>query len=619
MNYIDELKCPLCKMNFNQHDNLPRLLIHCGHTLCTKCIINSLNVNNNQSIICPEDSMKYDNVINVESFPKNIYLLKLIQKTETLTTSPKRTTPTTSIATTSTTKSKLMESIKKATTRSIKKKISLCPIHPSRNLELICIDDKTKICTNCALFGKHKHHNITSIDEFEKDIEIKSELLIDLFDILNQHNITNELNNKNISSLNNKMDNLINIIDRKYNDISYTINSFINELIANIKHNKQNVLDTLFNKFKQLKTYINYYKCFPNEINIKLNEWKCKVECKLNKLNDITDIDEECVKLIECVGDENGYNYLIEQGDVIMNDIEKVKTFPHEQLISDINNIHLYINDKVFNENLFQLKNDINYTELLQRIELLSITKVPLSSSTSLHDVSNKDEFTVTMNVNKVKDDEHLLISNSVNKKLKGKSRSNMCFDLDSIKFNNSTDSNNNNNTLMSYKTLNTCVSAISIHSNNNGVNNNNKKVKNKTPPSLHNKSVDKDKHELIKKHFQKDIVNISRIDLNNGGAQIIAELLNEKKSKIKELKLIKCNINDTGAILIFKAIEHCTSLNVLNIANNNITNKSLDAIMNMLKKNNSLKIIYFTNNDFNTKSKETIKSYVSNTRKIFI
>jgi hypothetical protein len=563
--------------------------------------------------------MKYDNVVNVESFPKNIYLLKLIQKTETLTTSPKRTTTTTSIATTSTTKSKLMESIKKATTRSIKKKISLCPIHPSRNLELICIDDKTKICTNCALFGKHKHHNITSIDEFEKDIEIKSELLIDLFDILNQHNITNELNNKNISSLNNKMDNLINIIDRKYNDISYTINSFINELIANIKHNKQNVLDTLFNKFKQLKTYINYYKCFPNEINIKLNEWKCKVECKLNKLNDITDIDEECVKLIECVGDENGYNYLIEQGDVIMNDIEKVKTFPHEQLISDINNIHLYINDKVFNENLFQLKNDINYTELLQRIELLSITKVPLSSSTSLHDVSNKDEYTVTMNVNKVKDDEHLLISNSVNKKLKGKSRSNMCFDLDSIKFNNSTDSNNNNNTLMSYKTLNTCVSAISIHSNNNGVNNNNKKVKNKTPPSSHNKSVDKDKHELIKKHFQKDIVNISRIDLNNGGAQIIAELLNEKKSKIKELKLIKCNINDTGAILIFKAIEHCTSLNVLNIANNNITNKSLDAIMNMLKKNNSLKIIYFTNNDFNTKSKETIKSYVSNTRKIFI
>lgn len=33
-----------------------------------------------------------------------------------------------------------------------------------KKIELVCLEDKCKICVNCALFGFHKHHNVRNID-----------------------------------------------------------------------------------------------------------------------------------------------------------------------------------------------------------------------------------------------------------------------------------------------------------------------------------------------------------------------------------------------------------------------------------------------------------------------
>jgi hypothetical protein len=308
------------------------------------------------------------------------------------------------------------------------------------------------------------------------------------------------------------------------------------------------------------------------------------------------------------------------------------------------------------------LENDINFTDLIESVGLSSQKKKPLSKSNNNNynnasrvsrdeiNISNFDtvsEITVhsnnSNNNNNVKcsnnnqytnttrqkqhqtehsffnisDDENLLISNSVSKQLKCKSRSNVCFDIDSITLNTSSDANSTAN-----KTLHTCASTATINSSiHKAVVT--KKTKNKTPPPVDrnnntNTTLSKDKLSLIKTQFKKDQVNLSRVDIGDDGATLIAELLSASKSKVKELKLTKCNINDAGGVLIFKAIENCTMLHAFNIANNNITNKSLDAIVNMLKKNSSLKSVYFTNNDFNVNAKEKIKSYAGSA-KVFI
>jgi hypothetical protein len=42
--------CVLCKNDFNMKDRLPRILIHCGHTICHSCL---LNFYKNRRVRCP--------------------------------------------------------------------------------------------------------------------------------------------------------------------------------------------------------------------------------------------------------------------------------------------------------------------------------------------------------------------------------------------------------------------------------------------------------------------------------------------------------------------------------------------------------------------------------------
>ena len=51
-----------------------------------------------------------------------------------------------------------------------------CSIH-RRRLEIFCFEKtcKTKICTNCALFGMHRGHNIKSLEDVYKYANEKSE------------------------------------------------------------------------------------------------------------------------------------------------------------------------------------------------------------------------------------------------------------------------------------------------------------------------------------------------------------------------------------------------------------------------------------------------------------
>ena len=37
INY-DETKCPLCNQQYNEETLIPRILLNCGHTICSQCI-----------------------------------------------------------------------------------------------------------------------------------------------------------------------------------------------------------------------------------------------------------------------------------------------------------------------------------------------------------------------------------------------------------------------------------------------------------------------------------------------------------------------------------------------------------------------------------------------------
>ena len=55
-----------------------------------------------------------------------------------------------------------------------------------RKIEIICIDCKERICSNCALFGNHKHHDIRMEQDVLDEINIRTECLIEMFYIVAQ-------------------------------------------------------------------------------------------------------------------------------------------------------------------------------------------------------------------------------------------------------------------------------------------------------------------------------------------------------------------------------------------------------------------------------------------------
>ena len=77
-NNYDETKCPLCKQFYNEDNRIPRILLNCGHTICSDCILNSIN--SSKMLKCPEDSTEYQNISSQSLFPINKALIKLIHK-----------------------------------------------------------------------------------------------------------------------------------------------------------------------------------------------------------------------------------------------------------------------------------------------------------------------------------------------------------------------------------------------------------------------------------------------------------------------------------------------------------------------------------------------------------
>lgn len=330
-NYL-EPKCPNCKMSYNTSERIPHLLIHCGHTICSACIQKIIN---SDILKCPIDNIEYTSKC-IADYPKNISLLEIINQ------SPK----------------KAIESFKKATSKQV---LDNCKIHQNRKLELICIDDKCKICTSCAIFGTHKNHNIISIEDFQKDIEIKSEMLIDLFD---------EIEKANFSPENFYQENIDENLASKHNLIKNKIENFTSKLIEKVKNEEISLLTKINTKFENVFSCIKCYKNKPNELLGKANQWKEGVQEKLNILNEINDLDDECLKLIDLIGNNNeNYNEMLNNGNNIMTELENFSNINITEIVNEINCLDIIVDDNILKKEFFEFKNE---KEFLNAVDKLS-------------------------------------------------------------------------------------------------------------------------------------------------------------------------------------------------------------------------------------------------------
>jgi len=128
------LACPICCAPYDDTLFAPRVIPKCGHTICTTCILNMLS-SKPHIFKCPFDNtsvitsaLERDFLTN---FPKNYALLEIKAP---------------------------------STNREV------CPIH-GKELELICMNEKTRICYKCALSRDHKDHTLIEEKEYNEDLQ----------------------------------------------------------------------------------------------------------------------------------------------------------------------------------------------------------------------------------------------------------------------------------------------------------------------------------------------------------------------------------------------------------------------------------------------------------------
>ena len=195
----EKYHCPKCKLLFDSLNHIPRILPSCSHSLCTYCINDQMH-KNEKNIICPIDNTLYKNIENINFFKENQNLIDEIQeklnmplnhnyeisneeiffdKSGIIMNSDKFSDTlnslnlNTSIISSAHCYYKKSKEIRNNLLTNNKNQI--CAKH-SLPLNIICIDEEKKICSQCALNNEHVNHQIMTEIEFLNNIDNLIEL-----------------------------------------------------------------------------------------------------------------------------------------------------------------------------------------------------------------------------------------------------------------------------------------------------------------------------------------------------------------------------------------------------------------------------------------------------------
>lgn len=156
----EELVCCLCKTPFTAASQ-PRMMPHCAHSICTYCLkqLLSSQVPTFECQICRQQEVLQG--VELENFPKNISLNKVLKEKTCLLNPIKEDSPDT-----------------EESTGPSGMEPSFCDLH-KKEMEIVCLTDYVKICPHCALFSTHREHHLKTLKEVvelmqQKEAEFQS-------------------------------------------------------------------------------------------------------------------------------------------------------------------------------------------------------------------------------------------------------------------------------------------------------------------------------------------------------------------------------------------------------------------------------------------------------------
>lgn len=343
---FEKLKCPICNNLYDSSLHIPKILINCGHTICSFCISIKIHENSNNEIICPYDLLANNNITSADLLPTNRSLIDLI---ENIDKNEKNKNLEINISPLENTTSDFLRKSNSIRTSLKNKPSNICLKH-SLPLNIICVDDKKKICSQCALQSNHFNHQIFTDEEFMNQIDN----LIDLFqDVDNKSQ--KYLNKNNISS-----SFILEKLNQKFNIYKENINKKIKALIDNIIFQKNMILIFLDERKNEILKKYNSTSYDIKQLIDQTKKWMNLVQNKLEILNEIKDPTIECIQLIDDDSNKNQIK-LIQTGKQLNDRFSFINQT--ENIIKNLeeyekNGIIITLNEKVFNQIIIKKPNE---------------------------------------------------------------------------------------------------------------------------------------------------------------------------------------------------------------------------------------------------------------------
>ena len=135
--------CGVCKKKYNLGDRIPRILVHCGHTFCTSCLIKFHHVDHIRCPYCKKLINNIDSPAKIESLPLNLNIFGELVKTDPV----------------------VMMLIDPDNPNSL---TSLCSVHSEKQKHFYCSYHETNFCREC-IKSFHKLNECCVVDLYDID------------------------------------------------------------------------------------------------------------------------------------------------------------------------------------------------------------------------------------------------------------------------------------------------------------------------------------------------------------------------------------------------------------------------------------------------------------------
>lgn len=133
--------CGVCKQKYNIGDKIPRILIHCGHTFCTSCLLKYHHIDHIRCPYCKKLINNIDSPAKLESLPLNLNIFGEIVKNDPV----------------------VMMMIDQTNTNSL---ATSCPKHPEKQRHFYCSFHEINFCRDC-IKASHRQNECCVVDLYD--------------------------------------------------------------------------------------------------------------------------------------------------------------------------------------------------------------------------------------------------------------------------------------------------------------------------------------------------------------------------------------------------------------------------------------------------------------------